>query len=357
MIRAQSSTEYLLVLGIVLVILVPFIYYGYISSQESIRLLQARRAVESLATAADYVYTQGYGSRVTVKLMIPEGIDFNNSYIGKPASSASEIPSEEINLRLYTQKGFTDVFKQTQEEVRGNWLNRSGPYFFTVYMAEDGYVLIVPYELEFLINQTYFTYNIQTGHTQNFAFNITSLINYTNQINFTKTGDISTWVNLSLDSINLTSLNSQEITGIITVPTGATLGLHTGKITAESANSSIDIFLNIIVYSGNQGCNSSYAIINFYHNSSYNTYDEAFEKEDTVIINTTGWNPNSNITIDLQNSTNNSQTGYPKIATTNSNGNYIFTWSPVQKTPDNYTAYFNDSTIKINKTFEVKACN
>ena len=357
MLRAQSSTEYLLVLGIVLVILVPFIYYGYSSSQESVRILQARRAVESLANAADYVYTQGYGSRTTVNVIIPEGIDFDNSYIGKPLTSSSEVPSEEINLRLYTQNGFTDVFKSTQEEVRGNWLNRSGPYFFTVYMSDDGYVLIAPYELEFLINQTYFTYNIQTGHTQNFAFNITSLVNYTNQINFTKTGDISTWIDLSSDSINLAALNSQEITGLITVPTGATLGLHQGKITAESGNSSIDIYLDITVYSGNQGCNSSYAVITFYHNSSYSNYDEAFNKEDTVTITTENWDSNSNITIDLKNSAGSSVSGYPTIATADSSGEYIFTWNPVGQTPDNYTAYFNDSTTALNETFEVKSCD
>ncbi len=357
MLRGQSSTEYLLVLSIVLVLLVPFIYYGYISSQESVRLLQARRAVESLANAADYVYTQGYGSRVTVNVILPGGIDFNNSYIGKPSSAGTEVPSEEINLRLYTQSGFTDVFKSTGEEVRGRWLNRSGPYFFTVYMAEDGYVLIVPYELEFLINQTYFTYNIKTGHVQNFAFNITSLVGYTNQINFTKTGDISSWINLSADSINLSSLSSQEITGTITVPTGATLGLHTGKITADSGNSSQDIYIEVTVYSGNQGCNSTHSIITFYHNSSYSTYDEAFEKEDTVTISTTGWNPNSDVTIDLQNSTGNSLTGYPTTATTDSSGEYLFTWSPVQQTPDNYTVYFNDSTTRINQSFEVIACS
>ena len=48
------------------------------------------------------------------------------------------------------------------------------------------------------------------------------------------------------------------------MPTGASLGLHTGKITAESGNSSQDIYFDITVYSGNQGCNSSYTLINFY---------------------------------------------------------------------------------------------
>lgn len=357
MLRAQSSAEYLMVLGIVLALLIPFIYYGYSSSQESLRILQARRAVESLATAANYVYNQGYGSRTTVSVIVPEGVDFNNSYIGKPFSSSSSIPSQEINLRLYTKSGFTDVFKDAQEEIRGEWLNRSGPYFFTIYMSNDGYVLITPYQLEFLINQTYYTFNIKAGSNRTFSFNITSLVNYSTQINFSEEGDAASWINLSSSSINLSALDSQVITGTVSVPAAETLGLHTAVITADSGNSTQDIYLDIIVYSGNQGCNSSYAVITFYHNSSYSTYDEAFEKEDTITIDTANWDPNSNITVDLQNSSNVSQAGYPTVATADSNGDYIFIWSPVEKTPDNYTAYFNDSTIKLNQTFEVLACS
>ncbi len=356
--RGQSAIEYVLIVALAVGILTPFIYYGYMSSQESSRIMQARRAVEALASAADHVYAQGTGSRTLVSVYVPGGVNFTASYIGKPSTAGPSVESKEIGLKVSTRAGETDVFATTIPEVRGSWLNHSGMQVFTVYMTEDGFVLVTPYELEFDAVPSYFSYNIKRGSVQEFNFTLVSLSDYNLNVNLSKTGTVGGWITLSQDSVNLSAGSSVVVYGNISIPTTASYGLNTGKIVAESANSSRDILFEITVYSeGGVLCNSTHVIVRFYHNSSYSTQDYIFRIGSPVIITGAGWEPYSTLTIDIKNPSNNSVTGYPKTLTASANGTVSDSWDPALQPSGNYTVYLNDSSTTTTTTFEVLPCS
>ena len=61
--RAQASLEYVIVVGILLVLLIPLFYYLTYTSSESVKNSQAEDAVKSLASAANEVYSLSPGSK------------------------------------------------------------------------------------------------------------------------------------------------------------------------------------------------------------------------------------------------------------------------------------------------------
>jgi hypothetical protein len=353
-VRAQAALEYILIVGLVMAILVPFTYYGYISSQESTRVLQANRAVESLADAAKYVYSQGVGSRVTVEVVVPDGVNFPGSYIGKPAGSNASVPSKEINLRVETQSGETDVFKSVDFDVRGSWLSHSGQYLFVLYMTDDGYVMIVPYNMDFDALPSYFSYSIARSTVQQFNFTVVSYSETTQVINFSEDGVVTDWIALSNSSITLGAGESAVITGTISVPADAAYGLNFGSILASSANTSKEILFDVNVYSDVGGCNSVRAFIDFYHNSSYSANDYIFPKGDPVIVYSTGWRPVETVTVDIKNPSNASVSGYPQNVSANATGGVYHSWSAANAAEGLYVVSLNNSrktrSVQVNIT-------
>ena len=76
--RAQVSVEYLIVVGIGLLLLTPVILYAtslLFSSKKELRIELAEDAVESLAEAADWVYSLGPPSRMELTIYIPEKVN------------------------------------------------------------------------------------------------------------------------------------------------------------------------------------------------------------------------------------------------------------------------------------------
>ncbi len=71
--RSQVAMEYIILIGVLLILLIPILYYALSSSNESARLNQANDAVVSLAKAADTVYALGPGNRNYVWVNIPSG--------------------------------------------------------------------------------------------------------------------------------------------------------------------------------------------------------------------------------------------------------------------------------------------
>lgn len=71
--KSQAASEYIVLIGILLVLLIPIFYYTLKTSNENIRANQANDAVISIAKAADTVYTLGPGNRKYTWVTIPSG--------------------------------------------------------------------------------------------------------------------------------------------------------------------------------------------------------------------------------------------------------------------------------------------
>lgn len=126
--RAQSSIETLIILATALFILtalVSMVYdqlnSGYLQQQQKMGL----NGLRTLAKEIDDAYFLGPGTVKNVTIIMPDLVDYNNSYIeGKG---------------LVLNIGGTDFVVSTKIEARGSWPNTDGSYVFVI-TAYDDYV-------------------------------------------------------------------------------------------------------------------------------------------------------------------------------------------------------------------------
>lgn len=97
----QVGIEYMAILVLFLVVLIPVMYIGMVDIQIQGQTSQARVAVDSIADTADRVYAEGPGSITTVEVYLPPGMNPARSYLN----------NREVNINLYLATGSnTDVY-------------------------------------------------------------------------------------------------------------------------------------------------------------------------------------------------------------------------------------------------------
>jgi hypothetical protein len=82
--------------------------------------------VNSLANAADYVYSLGVGSQTHILITIPDGV------------TDIIITDKTILFKLETSSGTTDVIAFTKANVTGNIPTSPGYYSILLNMTEQG---------------------------------------------------------------------------------------------------------------------------------------------------------------------------------------------------------------------------
>ena len=129
--RGQASLEYAIIVGILMVILIPLFYYALHRSSETVKSSQAEDAVNSLAAAADEVYSLSPGTKKYVWINIPAGV-----------TSAQIQNATEISLRLgvYDQTG--DIVSITKAPIVGTIPTAKGTYRIAVELLDSGIVQI-----------------------------------------------------------------------------------------------------------------------------------------------------------------------------------------------------------------------
>ncbi len=124
--KAQVATEYIILLGIVLLAVIPIIYYATSESNRSTRINAATDAVNIVARKAESIYALGQGSRDYVWINIPSGV--NDSLVSN------------YTIRL-TFENLGDVAAFPRVNVTG-WLpTEQGTYRISVEMLEDVVVI------------------------------------------------------------------------------------------------------------------------------------------------------------------------------------------------------------------------
>ena len=71
--KGQSSIEYIILIGLLLAAVIPLLFYATTKSSNEIRLNQADQSVQTIAKAADNVYTAGPGNREYIQVTLPTG--------------------------------------------------------------------------------------------------------------------------------------------------------------------------------------------------------------------------------------------------------------------------------------------
>lgn len=129
--------EYLVLTGFTLLILGIMLVAAYSkmsSSQKSMDIDSAERAVSRLKEAADFVYLHGHPTKLTVDVYLPPDIERSYSFI----------ENKTINLAIDVRGDHTDVWRSTRGDVGWDLYGSSGMPASAGY-----YVLIVestPYD-------------------------------------------------------------------------------------------------------------------------------------------------------------------------------------------------------------------
>ena len=130
--RAQTAFEYLVIAMFVLAFLTPiWVYLFQLQGQTSdeFSVSYAKNAVTQIAKKADLVYSQRMGARIKIEVYIPRGVEYIN------------ITGNEINFRVRTSSGSTDVFATSIAQLQGSLPTQEGLYWVLI-KAEGDYVNI-----------------------------------------------------------------------------------------------------------------------------------------------------------------------------------------------------------------------
>ena len=97
--KSQIALEYMLLIGVLLIILTPIIYYSIQTLNYEVRQNQAAEAVKAIAKTADTVYSLGPGNKKFVQITIP--------------SIEMAIGQNEILFKTKIFGGSADIFETT----------------------------------------------------------------------------------------------------------------------------------------------------------------------------------------------------------------------------------------------------
>jgi uncharacterized protein (UPF0333 family) len=109
--KSQTSSEFLLVVGFLLVILIPLVIIGFIYPQQGeaqITTGQVTGMAISIADAAEEVYYVGEPAKTTLKLYVPKNI------------KNISIDGNRIIFKVQTIHGLTDIVENLPFNASGN---------------------------------------------------------------------------------------------------------------------------------------------------------------------------------------------------------------------------------------------
>lgn len=128
--RGQAGIEYVIMIGILLIFLIPIIYYSLNEANVNIKLTQLENAVRRVVKAADSVHALGPGSSQVVVVTLPKGIQ------------SATIYDKEILLKVSMFGGVSDVHYPSKANLTGTFPTGEGTYNIVLSSKRDGVVFI-----------------------------------------------------------------------------------------------------------------------------------------------------------------------------------------------------------------------
>jgi len=117
--KSQLSVEYLIIIAIALVILIPIILYGnelLLGYKDDTKISLARNTVEKIGKNVDWVYSQGEPAQHSIDVYIPEGIEQIN------------LENKIILFKIKTRAGISDIFYTSVANLNGSIPMQNGYY-------------------------------------------------------------------------------------------------------------------------------------------------------------------------------------------------------------------------------------
>jgi len=121
--KAQVAIEYIAILFVVMVMLLPiWAYTGSVKDQtiSQLSLSYAQNAVDKIASSASVVNSQGPPARLKMQIYMPHGINTSN------------VTGNTVMLSMLTESGRNDVISISSATLNGTIPNSEGLYWITI---------------------------------------------------------------------------------------------------------------------------------------------------------------------------------------------------------------------------------
>ncbi len=130
--KAQSASEYLIVIGFIVAVIIPIILYLYSSSLESSRELssvQVNDILSLIIEKAESAYYLGAPTKHTIEANFPSGIESIN------------INTHEIVFNMRKSGGISEIHKSTKVPLQGSLRPNPGIHKISI-ESKENFVLI-----------------------------------------------------------------------------------------------------------------------------------------------------------------------------------------------------------------------
>ena len=128
--KGQAGIEYVILIGVLLLFLIPTVYYSLNEANRSVKINQLENSVRRRVKAADAVHAVGPGTIEVVTIALPEGI------------INATVNITEIYLQVSMFGGITDVHYSSHLNMTGELPNIEGTYSMRVESLRSGVVNI-----------------------------------------------------------------------------------------------------------------------------------------------------------------------------------------------------------------------
>ena len=113
--HSQISIEYIAIVGLILFLTIPLLYYSTQRSNEDIRSSEIDTAINSIKSTADKVYSLGLGTKDYTWVKLPTGIQSFQVGLGELTDETDQagVGVNEILFKMSIFGGLTDISKTT----------------------------------------------------------------------------------------------------------------------------------------------------------------------------------------------------------------------------------------------------
>ncbi|UCD06990.1 MAG: hypothetical protein JSW41_04105 [Candidatus Aenigmatarchaeota archaeon] len=126
--KAQAAFEYLVIVSIVLVFMIPIWAYVTTTQRDTsteLTLTYAKNTANQIADASNLVYSQGPPAKVKINVYVPHGV--NNI----------TILNNSIRFEVMVDSKITDIFAFSTAQMNGTLSKKKGYYWIEVEAMDD----------------------------------------------------------------------------------------------------------------------------------------------------------------------------------------------------------------------------
>lgn len=129
--KAQAAMEYMMIMSLSLLIIVPIFLFmtGYTyQTRRDLQISVLQSSLKSVANTADMIHTQGYPARTTTNLHLPDNVEHVN------------VINNTVWVRVRYSSGYSDFHGFSNSDLHGELPQTGGSYLVHLAATEEGYV-------------------------------------------------------------------------------------------------------------------------------------------------------------------------------------------------------------------------